>query len=74
MSHYSSAGDDIHTLSFINVIENAMSFETREKSSYTDGLTDLSKFQSFLEEFKLFNTKNEFNILSVIVLDLGSFK
>lgn len=60
--------------SFINVIENAMRFETLEESSYIDGLTDLPKFQSFLEEFKLINTKNEFNILSVIVLDLDFFK
>lgn len=61
--------------SFINVIENAMRYEKLKISNYTDGLTDLPNFRSFLKEAKkVKTTEEEEQLYSVIVLDIDHFK
>lgn len=60
--------------SFVNVIENAVRFESLEKSSYTDGLTELPNFRAFLEEFNVAVDEPKYETISIIVLDLDHFK
>lgn len=59
---------------FLIVLDNANNFERLKTSSITDYLTQLPNLRGFGEQMKQVKDEEEFNTLSVIVLDLDHFK
>lgn len=82
VSHYLQAVYDEFLLSliqlfykyFLIVLDNANNFERLETSNITDYLTQLPNLRGFRDEMKQIEHSENYESLSVIVLDLDHFK